>query len=248
MQQDLKSILAQDLRHRVGDVVVLAGQQVRAALHNSNLAAEAAEHLSELQPDVSSANNQQVLRHRVQFHNRSRIQCGNLFAALEGWLSGSCARVDKNLLGAQLPGFASSQDHFKLFRPGKTRVPPEQVQARRGFNAFLAPAAKTLDDIPFALAHHGHIDADRTGLYAIVSRAPGQVGDPRAGHHSFRGGAAFIDAGTAYVLLLDQRCFPASPGQGGRERPPGLSRADDNRVVRCTLNHLILPLLLDIII
>ena len=59
------------------------GQQLRAALHDGDGAAEAAEHLPELQPDVAAAQHQQVLGHRVQFHDRGGVQHRHGRPALE---------------------------------------------------------------------------------------------------------------------------------------------------------------------
>ena len=61
-QQHLHAVLAQDVAHRVGHVGVLAGEQLPAPLHDRHLAAKAAEHLAELQPDVAPADHQQVAR------------------------------------------------------------------------------------------------------------------------------------------------------------------------------------------
>ena len=56
------SVLPQDPEHRLRDVRVLQRQELTAALHDGHPAAEAAEHLPELEPDVAAAEHEEVLR------------------------------------------------------------------------------------------------------------------------------------------------------------------------------------------
>src|SRR4051794_17906304 len=53
----------------------------------------------------------------------------------------------------------------------------------------------------------------------------------RAGHHSLCGCTACVDAGSAKMVLIDERHFPTQVRKTVRKRPAALSRADDNRVV-----------------
>src|SRR5215212_1307139 len=62
VQQDFYAVLAHDVRDRFGYVRVFAAHQLAAPLHYGYLAAEAPEHLGELQPDVAAAEHEQVLR------------------------------------------------------------------------------------------------------------------------------------------------------------------------------------------
>jgi hypothetical protein len=68
--QDRDPVLAQDSGDLVRDVLVLDHHQARGALDDGDLAAEPAEHLPELQPDVAAAEDDQVLREFVQLHDR----------------------------------------------------------------------------------------------------------------------------------------------------------------------------------
>ncbi len=63
IQQDLDAIFRQNPRHGLGNVGILTAQQSHATLDDRHLAAKAAEHLSELQPDVAAAHYQQVSGH-----------------------------------------------------------------------------------------------------------------------------------------------------------------------------------------
>ena len=64
------AVLAQDAGDGIRDVVVLPPQQALTALHDRHPAAEATEHLAELQADVPAAQHQQMLRDGVQLHDR----------------------------------------------------------------------------------------------------------------------------------------------------------------------------------
>ena len=64
----------EDLLHRLRDVLVLARDQARRHLDDGDRAAEAAEHLPELEADVAAADHDQVLRHEVDVHHRLLVR------------------------------------------------------------------------------------------------------------------------------------------------------------------------------
>lgn len=68
--QDRDPVIAQDIGDLVRDVLVLEHHQTRGALDDGHLAAEPAEHLPELKPDVAATEDDQVLRELVQLHDR----------------------------------------------------------------------------------------------------------------------------------------------------------------------------------
>ncbi len=68
--QDRDPVIAQDRGDPVRDVLVLDHHQARGVLDDRDLAAEPAEHLPELQPDVAAAEDDQVLGELVQLHDR----------------------------------------------------------------------------------------------------------------------------------------------------------------------------------
>src|SRR5215204_6935407 len=73
-QQDLDTVLAQDLSDRFGNVGVLAAHQLSTSLYDRDLAAETPEHLGELHSDVAAAEHEQVLRQLVELHDGGRVQ------------------------------------------------------------------------------------------------------------------------------------------------------------------------------
>ena len=74
-----------------------------AALHDRHPAAEPAEHLAELQPDVAAAEHEQVLRHRVQLHDRGRVQRRHLVQPLHSGAAGRPPVLMKISVGLEHP-------------------------------------------------------------------------------------------------------------------------------------------------
>src|SRR5450755_623007 len=69
LEENLDTILTQNLSNGLGYVLIFTSEQLGAALDDSDLAAEAAKHLPEFQTDVATAQDQQVLRHAIELHN-----------------------------------------------------------------------------------------------------------------------------------------------------------------------------------
>ena len=51
------------------NIDIFSREQLSARLHDSYLAAEAPEHLPELEADITATQHQKVLRHKVEFHD-----------------------------------------------------------------------------------------------------------------------------------------------------------------------------------
>ena len=97
-------VLPQDAEHRVGHVRVLLRQELAAALDDGHAAAEPAEHLPELEPDVAAAEHEQVLGHLVELHDGGRVERGDPVEPLDVWGGGAAAGVDENEVGRRAPG------------------------------------------------------------------------------------------------------------------------------------------------
>src|SRR5678816_4126236 len=87
-----------DLR---GDVVVLARQQLRRALHDGDARAEAAIHLRELEADVAAADDHQVLGQEVHRHDGAVGEEGNVLRAGQVGNRRASADVDEYALGLE---------------------------------------------------------------------------------------------------------------------------------------------------
>src|SRR6266404_451173 len=81
---DIDAFAAQERRDRLGHILVLARNEARAYLYDRDLAAEAAIHLSELEPDIAPAQHQEMPRQVVDVQHRAvgeivdRVQTGDV--------------------------------------------------------------------------------------------------------------------------------------------------------------------------
>src|SRR5262245_7589033 len=90
------AVLYQNLPNSVGDVGILIRKKLRVALNYGDLAAEPAKHLSELETDVAATENDQMLGHIEQLHDRGRIERGHLIDSLQRGPSGAATAVDEH--------------------------------------------------------------------------------------------------------------------------------------------------------
>src|SRR5215469_15603550 len=70
IQPDVYALSLQDFAHRLGDVFVLSSNQSRPHLDNRNFASEAAIDLGELQPNITSADDDEMLGQEIDVHDR----------------------------------------------------------------------------------------------------------------------------------------------------------------------------------
>src|SRR5579871_239554 len=108
----------------------------------------------------------------------------------------------------------------------------------------LVITAPLLHDGLFALADGLQINRNGAVMDAVVRATSCQSGHPGAGNHRFRGGTAHIDADTAKVVALDERHFAACLREGNGEELASPTGPDHNRIIRCSLWHPTLSLLL----
>ena len=144
--------------HRRGYVLVLQRQELGPPLHDRDPAAEAAEHLPELEPDVAAAEHEQVLGDAVQLHDRGRVERGEPVEAIDIRGGGPAPALMKIWSRLELPAV-----HRDRLRGPVKRASRRQIEALGGLEPALAAAAEALDDVALALAHPGH-----------VHRAPGR--------------------------------------------------------------------------
>jgi hypothetical protein len=200
-----------------------------ATLHDGDLAAEAAEHLAELEPDVAAAQHQQVRGQLIQLHDRAGIEARRVLEAGDVQPRGARARVDADDLAAHQPHLASRAADLERARADEPRFAADERDARR-LEPALAARAEPLDDLLLAQSHVREVHRDRAGTHAVVGRAAREVCDAGARDHGLGGRAPDVDAGPADVRALDQRGSPAGTGERGGERAARLSRPDDDGV------------------
>src|SRR5271163_2176202 len=70
IQPDVYALSLQDFAHSLGNVFILPSNQARSHFHNRDFAPEAAIDLSELQPNITSADDDEMLGQEIDVHYR----------------------------------------------------------------------------------------------------------------------------------------------------------------------------------
>ena len=83
------------------DLLVFARDEPVLSLQDGDLAAEAAIHLRELQPDVAAADHDEMLGQKVDVHHGGVVEIGDLVETLDGRNDGAAADVDEDLVGGE---------------------------------------------------------------------------------------------------------------------------------------------------
>ena len=108
-------------------------------------------------------------------------------------------------------------------------------------HALLGGGPETRYEVTLALAHPDHIDRDRAGVHAVLSRTAHQMRDARAGSDRLGRCAAHIDTGAAHIFPLHQRRLPTHRGQLHRQRLARLACPNNHRIIMLDLVHPVLP-------
>jgi len=95
-------------------------------------------------------------------------------------------------------------------------------------DARLASISKAVDNVALALANFRHVNADGSGVNAVVSASTRQVCNAPAGHHGLGWSAALVHAGAANVFSFDESRAHSSFSEGGRERSTRLPGTYDD--------------------
>src|SRR5579862_3970376 len=108
----------------------------------------------------------------------------------------------------------------------------------RGFlQARLNAISKAGDDFVLALANARHVNSKFASADAIIGASPSKVGDTAARDHRLGWRAAFVDAGAAHMLALNQYGFVPRVRQRQRQWIGSLSGTDNNGVVVFWCGH-----------
>jgi hypothetical protein len=146
IETNLDSFTFDDLVNGRGNVV-FAPNESRSHLDDGNFAPETAEHLPELEPDVAATDNDQMLGHEVDFHERAIVEKFDLLETRHRRDEGASAHVDENpircesvVANADLAGGFEARvscDNcavVHLFQPGLT--PQRDSCTMASFRAF----------------------------------------------------------------------------------------------------------------
>src|ERR1051325_104592 len=123
LQKELQAFRLQRLLQFRGCFRVLAGHNLRSLMNNGSATAVAAKHLSKLQAEVPTAENEQVLGNLGELHDRFVVEEGHFPQARNRWNTRAPARVNENLL--TLDDLVAN---LKLIRCRKSR--PASIKAK----------------------------------------------------------------------------------------------------------------------
>jgi hypothetical protein len=132
-------------------------------------------------------------RDNVEFHNGSGIEDSDGFDAWKLRQKRTLASVNENeVCRDRFCATTVRQLDVKGMSVGEAPFAHNALDAC-GFEFALTPAAKALDDIPFALSHAFHVNGDgwfisdcsTIDVYTIFWTATSEVGDAPTGDHGF---------------------------------------------------------------
>ena len=98
IQSKLDALLLKNLPDRDGNVFIFARDQARHHLDHGHLAAKAAEHLPELQPNVAAADDHEMIGQKIHLHHGRVSEIGDLINAGHRRDRGAATNVDKDAL------------------------------------------------------------------------------------------------------------------------------------------------------
>ena len=198
VQREMNALRFEDLSQFAGNFRVLAWQNLVAVMDDCHAAAEAPEHLPELEADVPSANHQQVIGDVVQLHDGGVCKIAGRFKSLDAGNGGTRARIDEDSLR-----FERLAADGEAVWTGEARLPAIETQVRALVHSALLSGAEAFYDPILARDNRGQING-----YAICFHAPARcvariVGDLGGSDHRLRRRATGVDAGPAQVRLFD---------------------------------------------
>src|SRR5262249_19905748 len=157
-------------------------------------------HLSELQTDVAATENDQMLGHFGQLHDRGRIERRHLIDSLQRGPGRAATAVDEHQIGSDCPRAAPGlcRADLQLLLSGKPGIPANQIEVCGGLEPPLAAVAEAVHYRLLALPDPREVDTDRSGSDTVVSTAAGEIGHACACHHRLGRSTALVDAGPAY--------------------------------------------------
>ena len=101
IQPDLYPLSLQNFAHGLGNIFVFTSNQARSHLYNRDFAAEAAIHLPKFQTNITSADDDKMLRQKIDVHHRRVREKWDIMDPRHLGNRGAPANVDENLVGLQ---------------------------------------------------------------------------------------------------------------------------------------------------
>src|ERR1700757_3890639 len=103
IESDLDALALDDVFDRRRHVLVLMANQPRRHFDDRYLAAKAAVHLAEFEADIAAADNDEMLRQKIDVHHRRIRQVGHFVYAGHWRRLRPAADIDKDPFSAQPP-------------------------------------------------------------------------------------------------------------------------------------------------
>jgi hypothetical protein len=218
-------------------VLVFAPDEPRTHLHHRDAAAEAADHLRELESYVAPADDEQVLRQEPDVHHRHVGQVRHGVEPRHRRNERPAADVDKDPVRREAVAV-----HLHRRRTAETRMSAKDLGAFQAGYPLLHVLARSRDDRVFACLDARHVDArPAVDAHPVLAGAPRQVRGIGARDHSLGRRAAVVHAGPAELSLLDHRYLHAGAGEARGESRARLASTDDERVEGSLRRHDRLP-------
>src|SRR5688572_18637080 len=98
IQTNLYPFCLQNLANGLGYIFVFTSNQTRAHLNNRDFAAEAAIHLTKFQADITPADDDEVLRQKINLHHRGIVEKRDIVNARHLGDSSAPTDVDEDFL------------------------------------------------------------------------------------------------------------------------------------------------------
>ena len=212
VEVEVDALAFEDLAGGVGNVAVLAAQNLLASVDDGHAAAEPAHRLGVLDADITAAKDDEVLRQRVEVQDALLVQIRQVAQAGDVGHDADGAGVDVDAVG--LHHLAANADVMRVLEDG---VVAQNLDVA-ALEALLVALAHAAGDGAGAFQHLLEVDRHFAGVDAVVGAAARLVRHLRAGDDRLARRAAVVDARAADLLGLGQRHLLAAVGQQARQR------------------------------
>src|SRR5580700_1885534 len=132
-------------------------------MDDGDLAAEAPEHLSELETNVASTEDDEVVRDSVEFHDRFVVQGGDVMDAVDLWDGCAQAGVEEDPVAFESARTTGTEVNLEGFGSDEVREAVDEFEIFGGRQALFVAGAGILDDLALALADFGQVDGNGAG-------------------------------------------------------------------------------------
>ena len=195
---DFYALELENLFDRRRDIAVLTKHELRPPLDNRDLRPESSEDLSELERDVTAAQDEEVLGHVGQFQDPGVVQPRHVVEPREVGHARASARIDIDAVG----GDALVTDADLALRLEATPGPEQRYVLRRRdprHHPGVVPNGI------HARSNRRVVDLDPIRLDAVFRCATRHMRDLGAGHECLRRRAPGVHAGAADAVSFDDR-------------------------------------------